>query len=165
MDVRALDLAERFDRIILPFNSFAEIVDPDDQRRALAAIRPHLSDDGLFICTLHSPLARLRRVDGRLHPMGKHALPGGGSLFLFDMAQYEESTRLVTGVQFYEEYDPQGVLERKSCLDTRFYLHEKEGFQALARSQGFAVEALYGDYARSTYWEQESPFMIWILGT
>jgi hypothetical protein len=61
------------------------------------------------------------------------------------------------------EYDAAGVLARKSYLDTCFYLHDKGGFGALVGSHGYAVEAVYGDYTRSAYEEQESPFMIWVL--
>jgi SAM-dependent methyltransferase len=162
-DVCAFDLKKRFERIIIPFHAFAEIVEPEDQSRALASIRRHLADDGLFICTLHNPAARLRSVDGQLRPAGKHARPGGGFLFLFRIERYAQDTHRVTGTQFYEEYDRLGVLERKSHVDTCFHLHTREGFQALVRSHGFAVEALYGDYGRSDYREQDSPFMLWVL--
>jgi SAM-dependent methyltransferase len=163
MDVRALRLQRQFDRIIIPFNAFAELVRPEDQRQALARIYDHLEEDGRFICTLHNPTVRLRDVDGRLHPRGEHPLPDGGVLFLSTIERYDEASHLVIGTQFYQVRNAQGVIQRDLSLDVRFYLHDRHGFEVLFRSAGFASAALYGDYARSAFEPQQSPFMIWIL--
>jgi hypothetical protein len=163
MDVRALHLQRRFDRIIIPFNAFAELVRPDDQRQTLARIRDHLAEEGRFACTLHNPAVRLRDVDGRLHPRGEHPLPDGGVLFLSKAERFDQASHLVTGTQFYQVYDAQGVMQSDLSLDVQLYLHDQPGFEALFRSAGFASDALYGDYARSAYDPRQSPFMIWIL--
>lgn len=152
-----------FDRIIIPFNAFAELVRPEDQRQALARVREHLAQDGCFVCTLHNPTIRLRDVDGRLQPRGEHPLPDGGVLFLSKIERYDEARHLVTGTRLYQVVDAQGVIQSDLSLDVGFYLHDRRGFEALFRSAGFASAALYGDYARSAYEPQQSPFMIWIL--
>jgi SAM-dependent methyltransferase len=163
MDVCALDLGRRFDRIILPFHAFAEIVAPDDQRRALQSIRRHLAEDGLFVCTLHNPPVRLRCVDGDLRPGTDHPMPDGGSLRVSRVESYDPSSRLVSGAQTYEVYSGDGALTETQSIEIRFFVHDRAGFASLIQSQGFAVESLYGDYARSAYREEESPYMIWVL--
>ena len=55
MDMCALALQEKFDLIIIPFNSFAEILSMDEQRQALQRIGNCLTEKGRFICTLHNP--------------------------------------------------------------------------------------------------------------
>jgi SAM-dependent methyltransferase len=165
MDVCALSLSGSFDLIVLPFHSFAEILDRDDQRKALAGIRRLLSKTGRFICTLLNPPVRVRSINGQLTQRGKHRLPDGqGTLFLSAIQHYDAVHHLVTGTQFYEVYDADGVMCSKSFVDVQFCLHKKDAFQQLVQSQGFEVLHLYGDYACGPFQADESPVMIWILG-
>jgi hypothetical protein len=48
-------------------------------------------------------------------------------------------------------------------MDMRFALPEREAFEALATSSDFRVTSLYGDYDRSEYRSDVSPYMIWTL--
>ncbi|UCE17999.1 MAG: class I SAM-dependent methyltransferase [Gemmatimonadota bacterium] len=164
MDVCNLSLRDTFDLIILPFNSFAEIVSPSDQRNALSAIREHLSHRGRFICTLHNPLIRLASVDGQLKQYGKYYLPDNtGTLILSAIENYEPERHMVSGSQFYEIRDTNGKTLSKYSIDITFYLHEKNDFEAFIQSQGFSIRNLFGDYSYSQFEPDTSPFMIWIL--
>jgi SAM-dependent methyltransferase len=165
MDVCDLTLTGVFDLVIIPFHSFAEILDRDEQCKALAGIRRLLSETGRFICTLHNPPIRLRSINGQLTQRGKHRLPDGkGTLFLSAIQHYDAVCHLVRGTQFYEVYDTNGIMCSKSFLDVQFYLYEKDAFQELVESQGFEVLNLYGDYSYGPFQANESPFMIWVLG-
>jgi SAM-dependent methyltransferase len=46
MDASNFTLPEQFDLIIIPFNSFSEIIDPVAQRATLTSIHSHLADAG-----------------------------------------------------------------------------------------------------------------------
>jgi SAM-dependent methyltransferase len=162
MDVRQLALNQRFDLVLVPFQSFAELVSPDDQREALARIYQHVCDGGRFICTLHNPPVRRQRADGQFRLLSRFPQPEG-TLLLWGLATYDTVTHLVEGMQFYEEYDAMGTLRRKSMLDVRFALIEREQFEALATGAGFRVAALYGDYDYAPFEDETSPFMIWVL--
>lgn len=164
MDACRFTISERFDLIILPFNSFAEITDPPSQLAALAAARAHLGEHGRFICTFHNPAVRLKMVDGKTHPRGEYALPDAeGSLSLSSREVYDPDTRLVSGEQIYRIVSPQGDLISEWSVDILFHLHSRETFETLARSVGFEVEALYGDYSGGGYQPEQSPFMIFVL--
>lgn len=164
MDATCFSLPERFDLIIIPFNSFGEFADPAAQRSTLAAIHAHLTDTGRLICTLHNPRIRLKAIDGQVHLRGKFPLPDGqGTLFLSSWENHDPATHLVTGAQFYELYDRDGILQSKRFVDVRFFLHTRETFEPLAQAQGFRVVALYGDYERAAFQPETSPFMIWVL--
>ena len=164
MDVCDLALDDTFDLIILPFNSFSEIVSPSDQRKALSAIREHLFHRGRFICTLHNPPVRLTSVNGQLKQYGKYPLPDDtGTFILSAIENYDAERHIVSGSQFYEILDTNGVILYKNSIDITFYLHEKSGFEALIQSQGFSIRNLYGDYSYSKFETDTSPFMIWIL--
>jgi SAM-dependent methyltransferase len=163
-DVRTLDLARQFPLVLLPFQSFAELVTPEDQRRALARIYRHVSDGGRFICTLHNPALRRATLDGQLRLVGRfpHS-EASGTLLLWSWATYSAETRLAEGIQLYEEYDAAATLQRKRMLPIRFALLERDQFEALASAAGFRVVALYGDYDGGPFEPDRSPFMLWTL--
>jgi SAM-dependent methyltransferase len=164
MDASSFSLADHYDLVIIPFNAFAEITEPQGQEKSLKAIRAHLIEGGRLICTLHNPAVRLKSVDGTMRQRGIFPLPdAGGHLILSTVENYDPATRLVKGAQFYELYNAEGVLQSKRFLDLAFYLHGKDDFEELVRMQGFEVEALYGDYQRAEFDPQQSPFMIWSL--
>lgn len=165
MDVCELTLPGQYDLIILPFHSFSEIVGPEDQRKALTGIRNHLMKTGRFICTLHNPPVRLKSVTGVKKVYGEYPLPDNtGKLMLSAMETYNTDKHIVTGTQFYEIFDHNGVIRSKSSVDIQFYLHSKEEFEVLVRSEGFTVIDLYGDYSYHHFDPATSPFMIWLLG-
>lgn len=166
MDVTQLNLGQRFELIIIPFHSFAEIVSVDDQHRALARIREHLASHGRFICTMHNPKTRARSVDGSLQLRGKFALEKTRGTLLFWLVQNYSSTdnHVVEGFEFFEEYDSEGTLKSKRMVELKFRLMGKEEFQELAESTGFHVLNLYGDYEYSEFRAESSPFMILVLG-
>jgi len=163
MDVCALELHKRFDLIILPFHSFAEITEPPAQRKALAGIREHLEPDGRFICPLHNPPARLKLIDSVKRIRGKFAGKGGETLVLSSVETRAEVPGVVHGTQFYDIYDKDDRLLQHRQADLCFYLHTPESFEELVEETGYHVKALYGDYNCSTFRPQESQFMIWIL--
>ncbi|MBT9315192.1 class I SAM-dependent methyltransferase [Leptothoe spongobia] len=165
VDVCLLDLDQQFDRILLPFQTFSELLSSAEQRQALIRIYQHLSTDGRFICSLHNPHVRLRTVDGRLKLRARHALPDAqGSLMLWTMETYDPEQKQVHGLQFIETYSLQGILQTKRFMDIEFSILEKEAFEALIKEVGFEVLALYGDYNYGDFQLMESPFMIWVLG-
>ncbi len=165
MDATRFSLPDRFDLIIIPFNSFAEFTTEQEQAAALATIRSHLAEGGRFICTLHNPPVRLRSVDGGVYLRGRYALPDGqGTLFLSSLENHDARTHLVTGAQFYELYDRDGLMRSKRFVDLKFHLPAREDFESLAQAHGYQVVALYGDYNRGAFRPDVSPFMIWVLG-
>jgi hypothetical protein len=164
MDATHFALPQQFDLIIIPFNTFAEFADPTAQRTTLATIRSHLADGGHLIVTLHNPRVRLRITDGQVHLRGKYALRDGqGTLFLSYWEHYDAGSHLVTGAQFYELYDGDGVMRSKRFVEYRFYLHTRETFEALVKAEGYRALALYGDYERAAFDSEQSPSMIWVL--
>jgi SAM-dependent methyltransferase len=164
MDASRFSLPQKFDLIIIPFNAFSEFTELAMQQSTLAAIYAHLTDEGRFICTLHNPEIRLRTIDEQVHMRGKYALPDDrGLLYLSSWEKHDAAKNMVSGMQFYELFDRNGSVQWKRYLKIMFYLHSKDSFESLARSQAYQIEALYGDYDRSAFQPQASPFMIWIL--
>jgi SAM-dependent methyltransferase len=164
MDVRALDLGRTFDLIFIPFHAFAELHAEADQRQALAQARRHLSDQGRFIVTLHNPAVRLKRVDGQLRLWASVPLETRpGRLLVWGLETHDPEAALVSGMQFFEIYSGQGILEARRMVEFRFRVIERAAFEALAEAAGLRVARLYGDYAASPFAADTSPFMIFDL--
>ncbi len=165
MDVRHLALDKHFHLIIIPFHASPEITDGAEQQRALTRIHQHLTDNGRFICTLHNPTVRLRSVDGQLRLIANKMLPSrpGHRLLVWLHQSYDPASKLVTVMEFFEEYDDKALLIAKRCAEIRFHVLEKVTFEHLIRQVGFEVVQLYGDYSRAPFDEEQSPFMIWVL--
>lgn len=164
-DVCELDLGKRFDLVIIPFSSFAHLVSIRDQRNALTRIRQHLSPQGTFICTLGNPVKRRVSVDGVLRLFKKYSLDDKKGTLLFWLLENFDAAdnHIVETHEFFEEYDEKGILKSKRLMELRFRLSSKEEFESLAKSVGFKVMALCGDYAYSDYREDSSSTMIWRL--
>jgi SAM-dependent methyltransferase len=164
MDVRQFSLPKESELIFVGFHSFAEILDRTDQRQALERIYTHLAPGGRFICTLHNPAIRLKPVDGELHLWGRYQLEHvQGKLLLWGLQEYDPASRIVNGLQIYEEYDARGLMNSKRLAEFSFYLFAKGEFEALAGSCGFKLQAIYGDYTRAEYHEDASPFIIFVF--
>jgi SAM-dependent methyltransferase len=161
MDMCNFDLPKRFDLIIIPFNSFSEITEPESQAMALQSTRRHLLDSGRFICTLHNPSVRLKLVDGQSHERGKFLLPDGRWLTLSSVERYDLARQLIEGEQCYEINSADGKALETWNMDVRFCLHSRESFEKLAVKTGFRLMRLYGDYQRTAFDKESSPFMIW----
>ena len=84
-------------------------------------------------------------------------------LLLWGLEQYDPCHHTVSGIQQYEIYDRTGVIRSKEFLNIQFVLHDRGGFEQLAQAAGFHAVAVFGDYARTEFREESSPFMIWVL--
>ncbi len=76
-DVQYLEFAEEFDMIILPFQSFMELVGRDKQLHCLRSAYRALVPRGQFYCTMHNPALRRMSVDGVLRGVGAFKCEGG----------------------------------------------------------------------------------------
>ncbi|HML38646.1 MAG TPA: class I SAM-dependent methyltransferase [Bacillota bacterium] len=149
-DVCEMDLGKRFDLIIIPSNSIAEIIDQEKRRQAFRRIYKHLTSDGIFFCTLYNPPYRIKQADGNIRYLGKYDLEDGRTLFITYYNVYSSAARLITGTQFYEIYDHNRLVEKR-CLDIRFSVISKEEICKMAHEEGFTLKAIYGDYTPYHY--------------
>jgi SAM-dependent methyltransferase len=165
MDVCDLEIPKKFDIIIIPFQSFAHITSPADQRKALSRIHQHLLPKGTFICTLGNPTLRKQSVDSQLqlayqYPMVEQQ----GKLLLWILEKFDQADdHVVHALEFFEEYDVDGVMTSKRLMELHFRLSGRGEFEDLLKTTGFSIKAFYGDYTYGEFDENKSPFMIWLL--
>ena len=160
-DVRTLALGRRFELVLFPFHALHEVVDAEERRGALAAIRAHVAPGGRFICALHNPPVRAAAIEAT---GGAEALLASGSdgegrvVELRGRFVIDRSTGIVTGAQ---RYFVNGVA--RAPLNVRFRLFDPASFELDAVDAGFDVEARFGDYRRSPFDAGSSPHAIYVL--
>lgn len=162
-DICQMDLGRQYDTVFIPFNSFMELVGEEKQAAALQRTHSHLTDQGLFICTLHNPALRAGLASGEKVFRGEFALPGERVLMLHSQEHVLPGQSIIKGTQYFTIYDNQGEQLLERSLDICFSLVEKEGFEQMAREAGFSVQSLCGNYDRSEFAPEKSPFMIFFL--
>jgi SAM-dependent methyltransferase len=163
-DVARLDLPPVFPLALMPFHSFAEILDREERLGALQGIHAALVEGGAFLLTLHNPRVRLRSVGGGPALLGR--LPkedGSGEVALRADFHYDPASRRVRGTQVVEEIDEAGRTVEEHALAIEFVLLEEEEVRDAVESVGFRPESLLGGYDRRPYDPESSPFMIWSL--
>jgi SAM-dependent methyltransferase len=159
-DVCDLRLSEQFVLAVLPFQSFMEIVGERRQQAALASVFACLRPGGQFISTMHNPTVRRTHVDETLRVVGRFAFEGGSLV----VSGFEQGGRpVVSRLQFFEFFGPDGRLVWKRLLPMEFELVDRERFEPMAVRAGFRVNQLYGNYQRAAFDPGTSPAMIWVL--
>lgn len=157
-DVCDLALNTKFDLIMIPFNSIAEITAAEKRKQALQAIYHHLEQGGTFFCTLYNPQYRLNSADGNLKPLGKFNIAGDKTLVVTFYNSYFPQEQQIRGAQFYEIYDRHNRMIEKRFLDICFSVISKEEILDAACSVGFVLKEIYGDYQQNVF-DEKSPFM------
>lgn len=166
MDICELKIPKKYDMVIIPFHSFAHVVSTADQRKVFDLIFHHLLPGGTFICTLGNPSIRQQSVDGQLRLFRKYPLPQNQGTLLLWISEDNDpvDNQIVRAIQFFEEYDQQGIMTSKRLLELHFRLSQKNDIEAMAEAAGFCIKAFYGDYDYSDFSSESSPFMIWKFG-
>lgn len=163
-DIRGLPLhADRYELVVIPFNSFAELTTHDDQSTALREIRDVLVPGGTLICTLHNPTIRARSLDGETRVLGTYELSSGRHLEIRVCGSLDAATGLARSEQAFRIYGPRGQFEEERVQVVDFALIPRGSLLALAQAAGFEAGGLLGDYDGSSFEPETSPYMIWTL--
>jgi SAM-dependent methyltransferase len=142
------------------FQSFMEIVGEERQRAALTRILACLRPGGRFICTLHNPSIRIKYVDGLVRNVGHFPVDDG----ILVVSGVEQGGRpVVSRLQFFEFFGPDGQLVWKRILPMEFELISPERFEDMAKEADFTIAQIYGNHDRARFDPAVSPFMICML--
>jgi len=159
-DMRAFDLGGTFDLITVPFRGFQHLMTVDDQRQALATIRRHLAPAGRFILDLFNPsLPFLGDERWLVQPMvePRFEMPDGRSVVRSYRILARDHFEQVQAFEFVLDVTwPDGRTERQVSDFSIRYLFRYEAEHLLAR-EGFAIEAVHGDYQRHPYGTTDYP--------
>lgn len=163
-DVGWLPFAEAFDLALLPFQGYGELLDEEEQRRALAAIRGALRPGGRFVLTLHNPPVRLQSVRDEWVSYGRFPrLDGPGEVELRLKTRHDPDNQRVRGLEQFRVFDAAGELVEERTVPLAFSLVDRVSFEGMAVETGFRVLSLAGGFEGEAFDESTSPMMLWTL--
>ena len=162
MDVIDLCLVNRFNLVIIPSDSFAEIIHKSDRLQVLQRIYEHLKTGGTFLCTLQNPVMTKEWANTKLKQIGKFPLPGeGGTLRVMVQPELTPLGDGVMGSQIFERFDMRNIMIEKKTIPLQLSVIEKTEFEEMCTEVGFKKVALFGDYSEEKFDPKNSPSMIW----
>lgn len=167
-DMRDFDLNRTFDFIAMPYRTFMHCETLEEQYCCLRAIRRHMDDHTLFALNLWaarpSQIApHLGPAAGGLHFVQRYPLEEDGeSLLHFSGSRYDEYYQQLAEDHLLQFADAEGrIVETRVLALVRTWVTRRE-MEALITLNGFAVEALMGDFSGGPF-TRESGEMIWLL--
>jgi SAM-dependent methyltransferase len=146
-DLRALRLGQRFPLIIAPFNVFQHLYSRRDVERALATCRHHLRARGKLVFDVMLPdPASLAQSPARLFKGRPVFHPGDGRRYEYYEASHYATREQVRTINMLLELPADPTVQRAIPLAHRQFFPAE--IEALLHYNGFALEQLYGDFAR-----------------
>jgi SAM-dependent methyltransferase len=143
-DILQLELDRQFGLVIAPLGTLHHVA-IDDRRTALAVVRRHLAEDGLFI----ADLAVESDWSPGLQPLVCHWTrndPGTGNSVSKFVAIESDPTSLSQRVTyFFDETDEHGALRRSVATFELCYFTEQD-IRGLLERSCLRPEGIYGDY-------------------
>jgi SAM-dependent methyltransferase len=144
-DLRSARLTERFGLAIVALDSFGLLIQQEDQLRALATLRRHLTDDGLLALDLANGNLRGGEAEEETVLQRSCSLEGRGELAKWVRRRTDHAEQLDELLYLYDEARPDGTLSRVSAeLQLRYF--GRFELELLLDRAGFFVEALFGNY-------------------
>ena len=166
-DMRAFDLDDEFDLIVVAFNSLAYIHTLEDQLACLEAARRHLAPAGRLAIDLLVPRLEFLSEAQRPAPPCRlemdHPVPaeGIGRLLRTYVDRYDAETQTIASTYFYDISYVDGRQERLvRNLDWHMYFHRE--LLLLLRLAGLRPIARYGGYDRSPFTKRSFQYL-WVM--
>ncbi len=151
--MRDFSLGPRFGLAVIPYRAFLCLLTTEDQRKALACIREHLTDDGRLILNIFDP--RLDMVARRSEPLSKRdefAHPETGNRVVYwTSCERDAERQILEETWIFEEINAAGTaLSRTHGRLVLRWIYRYE-MQHLLELCGYKIEALYGDFERGPF--------------
>ena len=152
-EMQTFALERKFTLVTIPYRTFQHLLTPFDQQEALENIHAHLEDDGLLVFNVFDPLQDIAATGGLLsHPplrkdtdfIDPHT---GHRVVVWYSRQYDPQVQLLEQEIIYEEINGEGRCSSRTYGRLNLRYTPQGEMQYLLERSGFAVEALYGDFA------------------
>tara|TARA_Y100000996_G_scaffold415486_1_gene410525 strand:+ start:10312 stop:11067 length:756 start_codon:yes stop_codon:yes gene_type:complete len=163
MDMRNININEKFDLVIIPFNGFQSMLTVSDQYKCLSSIREHMSSNGTLALDMFTPSLDMFDQNEKIWYVVKEIINKNGipNMMVKHSSKYELTNQIIYTTLMIEE-----ILKNKitKTIYNNFSLrynnrHESE---YLFKNSGFKISNLYGDF-KSNPFSANSEKMIWLL--
>ena len=141
-DARDFDLGRKFNLVILAFSSVNHLLSPDDQDRAVARLKRHISDDGLLAVASFNPHPEKLNSE----ELDKEVELANGDLLIRYSTRTVDPDGTIMRVNYRWEVERNGAIVREmsSAFDLR--LLKPNQLKALLEGAGFQLIERYGGY-------------------
>ena len=168
-DMRYFDLRDdrggrrTFPLATIPFRGFQALLTVEDQVSALGCISRHLTPDGRLIFSMFVPDPNLALEAGDVprHTNDVTDPETGTDYVLYQQVSYDTHHQIAGVRMIIEELDHDGAVVRKLYRDYRLRYSYRWEMYHLLKSNGFEIEALYGDFEYSEF-DESSEEMVWV---
>ena len=141
-DARDFDLGKKFDLVILAFSSVNHLLSPDDQDRAMACLKRHMTENGLLAVASFIP----RQEKLHSETLDKDVeLPNGDLLIRYSTLAIRPESGLIQ-VRYRWEVERAGALVRESESEFDLRLLKPNQLKALLEGAGFEIVERFGGY-------------------
>jgi len=155
--IERLNLAKRFDRIIIPGFTFQHLTDLPTARRALRRIREHLKARGRLILSLFHPWESLKNGGERSWKLrSSTTLEDGNRVLVHESTAADPVLQYLTIWNRYEIVDARGRPAEEVLVENKLRWFGLDEFRLLLEAAGFDRVKVYGDFAPSRPEEDHS---------
>lgn len=157
-DIRTLDLQEKFDLIFIPFNSIHHLYRNEDLFKALACIKSHLKDGGLFLLDCFNPNIQyvVESEKGEV-VIAEYTTGDGRNVLIKQTMRYERATQ-INRIKWH--YYINGEFHSIQNLDMRLFFPQE--LDSYLERAGFNVIHKFGNFEEEVF-NDSSEKQIYIL--
>jgi SAM-dependent methyltransferase len=146
-DIRTLNLQERYDLILIPFNSIHHLYNNTDLFKALNVVIKHLNNGGLFLMDCFNPNIRYI-VDGEQEQkeIAAYTTDDGREILINQTMRYESKTQ-INRIEWH--YFINGQFDSIQNMDMRMFFPQE--LDSYLESHGFEIIHKFGDFEKETF--------------
>ena len=163
MDMRNININEKFDLVIIPFNGFQSMLTISDQYKCLSSIREHISPNGILALDMFTPSLDMFDQDEKIWYEVKEIINETGipNIMVKHSSKYESTNQLIHTTLMIEEIQKNKITK---TIYNNFSLRYSNRYESeyLFKNSGFEISNLYGDFNFNPF-SANSEKMIWLL--
>ncbi len=146
-DMRTFDLPEKYDLIFIPFNSIHHLYRNEDLLKALASVKKHLKQGGLFILDCFNPSIQfITEGEKELKEVSKYTTEDGREVVIKEIMKYENTSQ-INRIDWHYFID--GEFDSIQKLDMRMFFPQE--LDSYLKTAGFEIIHKFGSF-------DEAPF-------
>jgi ubiquinone/menaquinone biosynthesis C-methylase UbiE len=141
-DIRTLNLQEKYDLILIPFNSIHHLYDNKDLFKTFNVVKNHLKDGGLFLLDCFNPNIQYI-VDGEKEQqeIATYKTDDGRNVLIKQTMRYESKTQ-INRIEWH--YYINGLFDSIQNLDMRMFFPQE--LDSYLEWNGFDIVQNFGDF-------------------
>jgi len=157
-DMREFQLKQKFKLALFGCNTFQHLLTNEEQNQALQCMHNHLDDDGRLLLQTTNVKFHEHDSDVLYHRGREHHADTDQWVDSFYSYHYFQHVQIQQFTLFLDITRPDGLVSRKQVVLNLRFLFPPE-LERLLHANGFALEALYGDFQKGPV-TRDSPWII-----